>query len=73
MKVVCNGSKFKFYFDGKLQVEFEDKTYKTGGVGVWSWAGPSSFDNLKVTGEVVSAVDPQEKLTATWGSLKTTR
>ena len=73
MKVVCSGSKFSFYFDGKLQCEYEDKTYKTGGVGVWSWAGPSSFDNLKVTGEVIAAVDPQEKLTATWGSLKTTR
>ena len=73
MKVVCSGSKFKFYFNGKLQVEYEDDTYKTGGVGVWSWAGPTSFDDLKVTLEGGSAVDPQEKLTATWGSLKTTR
>jgi len=75
MKVVCDGSKFKFYFDGKLQVEFEDKTYKTGGVGVWSWAGPASFDNLKVTGGAIgdggAAVDPKKKLAATWGSLKT--
>ena len=71
MKVVCNGSKFSFYINGNLQIEHEEKTYKTGGVGVWAWKGKASFDNVKMTGGVVAAVDPEKKLAATWGSLKT--
>jgi len=80
VKVIVEVDTFQLHINGELQHETEDGTYKTGRVGVWAWETGASFDDVTVNGHNIEdtlAVDPttwkvlpQQKLTTTWGYLK---
>jgi len=56
---------------GKPIVEIQDSTHKCGAVGVWHESqGGSMIDNVWVSGPV--AVDTRDKLTTSWGYIKST-
>ncbi|MDE0087102.1 MAG: hypothetical protein OXU23_15380, partial [Candidatus Poribacteria bacterium] len=67
---------FKLYINGEFQKENSDGVYKKGQVGVWAWQTAASFDDFTVAGKNIEdtlAVDPNRKLTTTWGRLKEVR
>ena len=73
VKVIVEGDTFQLHINGELQGEQTDNTYKTGMIGVWGWETGASFDDVMITGDNVIdtlAVDPNQKLTTTWGRLK---
>ncbi|MDE0484958.1 MAG: DUF1080 domain-containing protein [Candidatus Poribacteria bacterium] len=76
MKIVVEGDKFTLYLNDKKQVEDSDGVYGKGKVGVWGWKTAASFDDFTVSGRDIEdtlAVDPNRKLTTTWGHLKEVR
>ena len=76
MKVEVEGNTFKLYINDKFQRENKDDLYETGQVGLWGWETAASFDDFTVSGTNIKdtlAVDPNRKLTTTWGSLKEIR
>jgi len=76
MKVEVEGDTFKLYINGEFQKENSDGVYKKGQVGVWAWQTAASFDDFTVAGKNIEdtlAVDPNRKLTTTWGRLKKVR
>lgn len=76
MKVEVEGDTFKLYINGEFQKENSDDLYKKGQVGVWAWQTAASFDDFTVSGRDIEdtlAVDPNRKLTTTWGRLKDIR
>ena len=75
VKIVVEGDTFELYLNGEFQSEDQDGAYKTGQVGVWAWETEASFDDFTVYGDNIEdtlAVDPNRKLTTTWGRLKRT-
>lgn len=51
MRVVARGSKIQTYLDGKLQIDYDDKTYSEGFVGLWTKADAiTEFDDLEISG-----------------------
>jgi xylan 1,4-beta-xylosidase len=73
LQVVVAGDSFELWIDGELQSQDSDASYATGGAGVWAWSSTASFDDFSVTGDFVSAVEAQGKLTTAWGKLKDVR
>ncbi len=74
MKVEVEGDTFKLYLNNKLQKEHSNHRYKTGKVGVWAGQTAASFDDFTVSGKNISlAVDPNRKLSTTWGRIKINR
>ena len=73
VQVVVEGDSFQLWVDNELQSEDTDATYATGGAGVWTWSSMASFDDFSVTGDFVSDVEAQGKLTTVWGRLKDVR
>ncbi len=76
MKVEVEGDTFKLYINDELQKENSDGVYGEGKVGVWGWDTAASFDDFTVSGKNIKdtlAVDPNRKLTTTWGRLKELR
>lgn len=76
MKVEVEGDTFKLYINDEFQKENSDSVYKTGQVGVWAWNTAASFDDFTVSGKNIEdtlAVDPNRKLTTTWGRIKEIR
>lgn len=76
MKVEVEGNTFKLYINDEFQKENSDSVYKTGQVGMWAWETGASFDDFTVSGDNIEdtlAVDPNRKLTTTWGRLKELR
>lgn len=75
MKVEVAGNKFTLYINDKKQIDNNDASYGEGQVGVWAWKTAASFDDFTVDGpniENTLAVDPNLKVTTTWGRLKQT-
>ena len=76
MRVVLEGNLMRLWIDGEMQGELVDETvngYTAGQAGVWAWETAASFDDFKVSGDVVAdfiAVEPQDKLATTWGHIK---
>ena len=73
MKVEVDGDTFTLYINDKKQKDNTDASYDTGQVGVWAWQTAASFDDFTVEGDNIKdtlAVDPNRKLTTTWGRLK---
>ncbi len=76
MKIVVEGDKFTLYLNDEKQVEDSDNVYDKGKVGVWGWETGASFDDFTVSGDNIVdtlAVNPNRKLTTTWGHLKKVR
>lgn len=74
MKVEVEGDIFKLYLNNILQKEHSNHRYKTGKVGVWALQTAASFDDFTVSGKNIAlAVDPNRKLTTTWGRIKSHR
>ena len=74
MKVEVERDIFKLYLNNILQKEHSNHRYKTGKVGVWAGQTAASFDDFTVSGENIAlAVDPNRKLTTTWGRIKSHR
>jgi len=68
-KLEAIGDTFKFYVDDELTLTAQDSTYKEGKVGFLVYAQSGVFfDNLTITD--MWAVQPGNKLTATWANLK---
>ena len=78
LKVVVEGDDLKWFINDQLQGETKLKpaggldVYDKGKVGIWAWQSKASFDDFKVYGPDIEgqAVEPQNKLTVTWGKLK---
>jgi len=78
LKIVVEGNDLKWFINDHLQAETKLKrvgeldVYKKGKVGLWAWQSKASFDDFKVYGPDIEgqAVEPQNKLTVTWGKLK---
>ncbi|MEE3193470.1 MAG: family 16 glycoside hydrolase, partial [Candidatus Poribacteria bacterium] len=78
LKVVVEGNDLKWFVNDQLQAETKLKpvgdldVYKKGKVGIWAWETKASFDDFKVYGPDIEgqAVEPQNKLSVTWGKLK---
>ncbi len=72
------GGKFKLVVDEEpaankmaSMIEAQDSKYTSGSVGVWQESNDNGvIDNIYVFGQIGSAVAPQMKLAATWGSIK---
>ena len=77
MRVVVEGVSMKLWINGEDQGELKDETdagYGAGQAGVWAWETAASFDDVKVSGDEIvggeTPVEPQGKLTTTWGRIK---
>ena len=74
MKVEVEGDTFRLYLNNRFQKEHSNHRYKMGKVGVWVRKTAASFDDFTVSGENITlAVDPNRKLTTTWGHIKINR
>ena len=78
LKIVVEGDDLTWFINDELQAETKLKrvgelgVYDKGKVGIWAWQTKASFDDFKVYGPDIEgqAVEPQNKLTVTWGKLK---
>ncbi len=76
MRVTVDGISMKLWINGEDQGELTDETgagYAAGKAGVWAWETAASFDDVKVSGDAIESltpVEPQDKLTTTWGRIK---
>lgn len=74
VKVVAAGNEFTMYLNGKEQKKYTDESgeHDFGGIGLATYNAEAFFDNVKVEGPGIlgMAVEPINKLTATWGQLK---
>ena len=76
MRIVVEGTSMKLWINGEEQGELKDETgadYPAGQIGVWAWETAASFDDVTVSGDAIASltpVEPQDKLTTTWGRLK---
>ena len=70
LKVIAKGNRFQFFIDDKEMLDFLDDTYTAGKIYLSSGRGSRvHFDNFEVQYEALS-VQPWEKLTTTWGEIK---
>ena len=76
MKVEAKESRFKFYLDDELMINYKDKTHPTSMVGVGSAVHTTTahFDDFVVTGDDIPdltlSVSPQSKLAVIWAKEK---
>ena len=76
LKVEARGNRFKYYVDQKLIIDYKDKTFEKGQIGIY--AGIHSvvvhYDDFMATGDQVPdlnlSVASNSKLATTWGGLK---
>jgi len=69
-RVEVSGNSIKAYVDDKLHFEFEDESFESGRIGLGGYGSTVQFDNLKITGTGIKAVDPACKLSVAWGRVK---
>ena len=69
-RVEVSGNSIKAYVDDELHFEFEDDSFEAGRIGLGGYGSTVQFDNLKITGTGIKAVDPALKLSAAWGEVK---
>jgi len=74
MKVIIEGNVMALSINGEMQGELSDDMYGAGQAGAWGWQTGASFDDFKVSGDEiegsVTPVEPLDKLTTTWGRIK---
>ena len=72
IKIVNQGSIMQLFLDGEMIFDGKDiNGNKKGRVGVGTEATVASFDDVFVTGLKGRSVEPGDKLTTSWGLLKT--
>jgi len=75
VKVVTKGKEFVMYLNGKEQKKYTDESgnHDFGGIGLATYNAEAFFDNVKVEGSGIPgmAVGFADKLTITWGGLRT--
>ena len=70
LKIIAKGNQFQYFIDDKEMLDFLDATYTEGKIYLSSGRGSRvHFDNFEVQYEALS-VHPREKLTTTWGEVK---
>ena len=71
IKIVNQGNLMTLFLDGEMVFDGKDLNGNKGGrVGVGTKGVTAEFDNAFVTGLRGRSVEPGDKLTTTWGSLK---
>ena len=75
VKLSFSGTTIKVFYDGKEMIEVKDNSYKSGTVALGNQDKVVDYDNVRITGPGipslnVSPVKPQDKLTITWGQIK---
>ena len=76
LKVEAKGSRFKYYIDEKLVIDYKDETHPAGKVGIWAGDHSTTFhyDDFMVTGPQVPdlnlSVSSQSKLATVWAQVK---
>ena len=74
LKGSVSGSRYRFYVDGELLMDFEDNRYDSGRVSLIISGSTTLCDNVVITGDDVPdmnlSVEPAGKLAATWGRVK---
>ena len=72
LRVEVTGDNFKCYIDDKLEMEFNDKSFTKGAIGVGTFNTGGYFDDVSVNGKGIAAnaVSMKGKLATTWASLK---
>jgi hypothetical protein len=78
VKLSFSGTTIKVFYDGKEMIEVKDNSYKSGTVALGNQDKVVDYDNVRITGPGipnlnVSPVEPQDKLTITWGQIKSSR
>jgi hypothetical protein len=78
VKLSFQGTTIKVFYDGKQMIEVKDNLYKKGTVALGNQDKVVDYDNVRITGPGipnlnVSPVEPQDKLTITWGQIKSSR
>jgi len=79
LKIVAKGSRFKYYIDGKLVIDYKDEAHSTGKVGIGNGYHSTIYyyDDFMITGDQVPdlnlSVSPQSKLATIWARLKLIR
>lgn len=70
-------TKHRFLIDGELVVEHDIDIYRSGRIGIGCVGAEVEFDNVVITGDgipdngsVVSSIDSEGMLAATWGELR---
>jgi hypothetical protein len=73
-KLEVNQENFVFWINGQIVLEIQDNFLKEGTVGIGLANYSAHFDNVIITGKDVpdnlSAVVSQDKLTTSWGQIK---
>ena len=75
VKLSFSGATIKVFYDGKMMIEAKDNQYKSGTVALGNQDRIVDYDNVRITGPDIpnfnaSAVEPENKLTITWGQIK---
>ncbi len=74
VKIINQGNLMTLFLDGEMIFDGKDLNGNKGGrVGVGTLGTTAEFDNVFVTGLRGRSVEPGDKLTTTWGSLKVLR
>ena len=73
-RMVADGDHYQVFINDEQVCDFQSSTLDKGGVALYSRNAEVYFDNLRITGNTipdnVTAVDPNAKLTTTWGQIK---
>ena len=75
VKLSFSGTTIKVFYDGEMMIETKDNQYKSGTVALGNQDKIVDYDNVRITGPGIpdlnaSAIEPQGKLTTTWGQIK---
>ena len=71
LKVIAKGNRFQMFIDEKKMLDFLDNTYNEGRIYLSGGGGNiAHFDDFEVQWSDDLAVQPQRKLTITWGQIK---
>ena len=71
LKLEVTNTGFRGFIDDEEFFDVEHAEWTNGRVGLQSFGGMADFDDFIVYGPNGQAVEPQNKLTVTWGRLKT--
>ena len=74
--MVVEGRKIQSWWNGEEILSIEDKVWEKGTISFTTFTEDGYFDNVRVVGPGIpldksEAVEPEGKLTITWGKLKT--
>jgi len=76
LKMVVTGDVIESWWNGKKVLSIKDGSWKKGTIALMTFNQDVFFDNVRVSGKGIplsqgEAVEPDGKVTTTWGTLKT--